>query len=296
MCLQKLFFSNHEVLAVVTIPDKARGRGQKMSAAAVKQFAIAHNLEALQPAKLKDETFVEKLKKYEADAFVVVAFRILPEKVFSIPPQGTINVHASLLPKYRGAAPINWALISGDTLSGVTTMRIDAKVDTGNILLQDEQLITADMDAGQLHDLLAEKGANLLIKTLDKLESEGIKPAVQDESQVTKAPKITREIAGIDFSQPAGKIYNLIRGLSPYPAAFCFHHKKQIKVFKSKTAQPEKSNATPGTLCKVGPDYFDVVCGKGAIRIFEVQIEGKKCMSVRNFLNGYTMREGDVLT
>ena len=293
--LKKLLSSGHEVMGVVTIPDKARGRGQKLAPSAVKRLALEQGLEILQPLRLKDPGFLQQLQNYRADVFVVVAFRILPREVFSIPPQGTLNLHASLLPKYRGAAPINWALINGDSVTGVTTMRIDAKVDTGNILLQEKQQITPEMDAGTLHDLLAEKGAALMLKTLDLLESGEIAARVQDESQVTKAPKISKETARLNFDRPAAEVHNLIRGLSPYPAAFCYHQNKQLKVFRSMVSPAKQTRFEPGTVCDIAADYFEVACATDNIRIFELQIAGKKRMAVRDFLNGYSLKKGDVL-
>ena len=295
MSLEKLHASEHQVLAVVTIPDKAQGRGQKLRPSPVKQFAAEHGLDLLQPVHLKEQDFIGRLRACGADAFVVVAFRILPPEVFTIPPLGTINVHASLLPKYRGAAPINWALINGEVQTGVTTMRIDARVDTGNILLQDTQEITPDMNAGQLHDLLAEKGANLLIKTLDRLQSGTLIPSVQDESMVSKAPKITKELARIDFSGSARSVHNLIRGLNPYPAAYCMHEELQLKLLKSVPIERAEAGHPAGRIVYVGNDFFDVACSSGAVRIYEVQLQGKKRLNVRDFLNGYTLKEGDFL-
>ena len=294
--LKKLLESNHEVLAVVTVPDKPKGRGLKLQPSAVKEFAVARQLPVLQPASLKDPEFIQTLKNFNADAFVVVAFRILPREVFTIPPKGTINLHASLLPKYRGAAPINWAIINGETETGVTTIFINERVDQGNILLQERVPIGPDMTAGELHDILADVGADLLVKTLNQLESEGITPREQDPSLVSKAPKITKEICHLNFNQSAQQVHNWIRGLSPYPAAFAYWNGKLLKLFRSRPVAAGDSNAEPGTIVMVMKNAFSVQCASGIIDIFEVQLQGKKKMSVEAFLNGQPLKKGDRLT
>jgi len=294
--LQKILDSNHHVLTVVTVPDRPAGRGLRLRAPAVKRFAQEKRLAVLQPDSLIEENFIRRLKAFNADVFVVVAYRILPPEVFSIPPKGTVNLHASLLPKYRGAAPINWALINGDSESGVTTMLIDAKVDTGRILLQDKQVITKKMNAGILHDLLAEKGARLLVETLNRLEKGKIQPQVQDETQASKAPKITKKIAHIQFDQNADQVHNWIRGLSPYPAAYCYHKNKQLKLLRSEPVKLETVFAAAGTILEISSNFFCVQCKRGAVRIFQVQLQGKKRMTVSDFLNGYALEKGDRLT
>ncbi len=294
--LKKLLESNHEVLAVVTVPDKPKGRGLKLQPSAVKEFAVARQLPVLQPASLKDPEFIQTLKNFNADAFVVVAFRILPREVFTIPPKGTINLHASLLPKYRGAAPINWAIINGETETGVTTIFINERVDQGNILLQERVPIGPDMTAGELHDILADVGADLLVKTLNQLETEGITPREQDPSLVSKAPKITKEICHLNFNQSAQQVHNWIRGLSPYPAAFAYWNGKLLKLFRSRPVAAGDSNAEPGTIVMVMKNAFSVQCASGIIDIFEVQLQGKKKMSVEAFLNGQPLKKGDRLT
>ncbi len=294
--LKKLLESKHEVLAVVTVPDKPKGRGLKLQPSPVKEFAVANQLPVFQPESLKDPEFIQTLKNFNADAFVVVAFRILPREVFTIPPKGTINLHASLLPKYRGAAPINWAIINGETETGVTTIFINERVDQGNILLQERVPIGPDMTAGELHDVLADVGADLLVKTLDQLESEGIKPKKQDPSLVSKAPKITKEICHLNFNQSAQQVHNWIRGLSPYPAAFAYWNGKLLKLFRSRPVAAGDSNAEPGTIVMVMKNAFSVQCASGIIDIFEVQLQGKKKMSVEAFLNGQPLKKGDRLT
>lgn len=293
--LKKLLTSNHEVLAVVTVPDKPKGRGLKLQPSPVKEFAVVNQLPVLQPVSLKDPEFIQTLKNFNAEAFVVVAFRILPEEVFTIPPKGTINLHASLLPKYRGAAPINWAIINGETETGVTTIFINERVDQGNILLQERVPIGPDMTAGELHDILAEVGADLLLKTLNRLESEVIIPKKQDSALVTKAPKIIKEICHLNFNQPAQKVHNWIRGLSPYPTAYAYWNGKLLKLFRSHPVMADYGSAEPGTIVMVMKNAFSVQCASGIIDIFEVQLQGKKKMPVEAFLNGHPIKEGDRL-
>lgn len=294
--LLKLIGSKHEVTAIVTIPDKAQGRGLKVKSSAVKKAALQNGIETLQPSKLDDPVFIKKLNEIKADIFVVVAFRILPESVFSIPSYGTVNVHASLLPKFRGAAPINWAIIKGEKESGVTTMLINKKVDTGNILLQRKTAIDSSMNAGELHDALAESGANLLVETLAQIESNAIKPLTQNDVEATAAPKIKKETCHLNFQQPVRDVYNLVRGLSPYPAAFSYHNKKFLKIYKASISNEPFCKHTPGKVVNIKKDSFTVSCLDGALDIFEVQLEGKKRMSVKDFFNGYKIELGDRLS
>jgi methionyl-tRNA formyltransferase len=293
--LLKLIGSKHEVTAIVTIPDKAQGRGLKVKSSAVKKAALQNGIETLQPSKLDDPVFIKRLNEIKADIFVIVAFRILPESVFSIPSYGTVNVHASLLPKFRGAAPINWAIIKGEKESGVTTMLINKKVDTGNILLQRKTAIDSSMNAGELHDALAESGARLLLETLEQIESNAIKPITQNDVEATAAPKIKKETCHLNFQQPVRDVYNLVRGLSPYPAAFSYHNKKFLKIYKSSISNEPFCKHTTGKVVNIRKDCFTVSCLDGALDIFEVQLEGKKRMSVKDFFNGYKIELGDRL-
>ncbi len=294
--LQKLLTSKHQVQAVVTVPDKPQGRGLKLKPSPVKQLAVEVGLPVLQPEKLRDAHFLEMLKSFSADVFVVVAFKILPPEVFNLPPKGTINLHASLLPRYRGAAPINWAIINGETESGVTTILINERVDEGNMLLQERVSIPPEMTAGELHDVLAEVGARLLVETLDKWESNEITPQAQDERLASKAPKITKEICHLNFNQAAQQVHNWIRGLSPYPAAYCYWQGKLLKLFRSRPVDRFHEDVLPGTVVKVFKNGFTVKCASGAVDIFEVQIQGKRRMTVEDFLNGYRLTEGQLLT
>ncbi len=295
--LKKLLTSSHEVVAVVTVPDKPKGRGLKVKPSPVKEFALAHHIPVLQPVSLKDAEFIETLKKFAADVFVVVAFRILPVEVFSIPPKGTINVHASLLPKYRGAAPINWAIINGETETGVTTIFINERVDQGHILLQERVPIEADMTAGMLHDVLARVGAQLLVETLDRLQEGSLTPQKQDPDLVSKAPKITKELCHLNFNQSAEQVHNWIRGLSPSPGAYAYWNGRLLKLFRSRPVNVNYApQAEPGTVVKVMNNAFSVRCAQGIVDIYEVQLQGKKKMPVQAFLNGQPLKEGDRLT
>jgi len=284
--LKALIESEHEVCAAITVPDKKQGRGLTIKSSAVKLYASANNIPVLQPDRFKDQTFIDQLKSYSADCFVVVAFKILPREIFTIPKLGTLNVHASLLPAYRGAAPINWAIMNGDTETGVTTMLIDAKVDTGDILLQGKVKIENSMSAGELHDILAQKGADLLVKSLNKLSKGEIQSLPQDNSKATKAPKINNEVGLINFKSPAQTVHNQIRGLSPYPGAYSFIKGKKIKILKSKIAT-ELESGNAGKVISSGNDSFIVSCALGSLQILEVQLEGKRVMNSRDFLNGF---------
>ncbi len=294
--LQKIIESGrHQVVAVVTVPDKPQGRGLKLKPSPVKELAVQHDLPLLQPESLKDENFVQALKAFSADVFIVVAFKILPPQVFNIPPKGTVNLHASLLPAYRGAAPINWAIIKGEKETGVTTIFINERVDEGNILLQRKVAIEENMTAGELHDLLAEVGAEVLLETLDALEEDAVVPQKQDDRLASKAPKITKEICHLNFNQPAEKVHNWIRGLSPYPAAFVYWQGKQLKLFRSRPVTLQSRTDEPGTIVKVGKNFFTVACASGAVDVLEVQLQGKKRMNVAAFLNGNDLKPGDRL-
>ncbi len=298
--LNKLIEEGHDVAAVVTVPDKPQGRGQILKYSPVKEAALNYNIPVLQPESLKDNNFIQNLKKLKAELYVVVAFRILPEAIFTIPPYGTLNVHASLLPKYRGAAPINRAIMNGERETGVTTMLIDRKVDTGQILMQEKTAILPDMTAGELHDILADTGARLLIKTIKSIENREITPIEQDDSLATKAPKIKKEDCQLDFSKSAIEIHNQIRGLSPYPAAFCTFREKILKIYRSMPPDEAmicRESCKPGEIIEVLKDSFAVCCGNNALlSITEVQPAGKKRMPVNDFINGYQLKIGEMLS
>lgn len=293
--LNALLHSEHEVVAVVTVPDKPAGRGQKLQQSAVKQFAVSKGLPVLQPEKLRNESFLEDLKGYAADLFVVVAFRMLPEVVWQMPPMGTFNLHGSLLPRYRGAAPINWAIINGDNKSGVTTFFLKHEIDTGNIIFQEEVPIAPDDNAGILHDNLMEAGAKLVVKTANTIAEGNVTFMTQDELiqrgyEPVHAPKIFKDDCRIVWSNGIDAIHNHIRGLSPYPAAW-FEMVKDgqpvsVKVYKSQKEIMEQSHLV-GTVLSDGKTFVKVVCVDGYISILELQLAGKKRMPVKNFLLGF---------
>jgi len=293
--LNTLLRENMDVVAVVTAPDKPAGRGLKMQASPVKTAAKEAGLPVLQPEKLRDPEFISHLQQRKPDIIAVVAFRILPEEVFTIPPLGTINLHGSLLPKYRGAAPINQAIINGETETGVTTFFIKKEVDTGNMIDQVRIPIGPDMTAGELHDIMAVEGAKLLVTTLRKIEQGDVPTSKQDESLVTKAPKIRRDDCMINFNQPAKTVHDFIRGLSPYPAAHTFLNGRMIKLFDSKISEKETTEEH-GTILEItSDDSWVISCAEGCITIGEVQMEGKRRMKVGEFVRGYDVEEGKVL-
>jgi methionyl-tRNA formyltransferase len=287
--LDELIQSGCEIVGVVTAPDKPAGRGQKVNESAVKQYAVAHGLKVLQPEKLKNEEFLKELKALNADLQVVVAFRMLPEVVWNMPPKGTINLHASLLPQYRGAAPINWVLINGEKESGVTTFFLKHEIDTGDILFTEKITLTGHETAGELHDRLMYKGAGLLVKTVKAVESgryaENPQHGLAEGVELKHAPKIFKEDCKIDWSQPAEKVYNLIRGLSPYPTAFTTLNDKILKVFGAEYELAE-TGEEPGEFLSDNRTFLKVATLDGFIILTDVQLEGKKRMGVLEFLRG----------
>jgi methionyl-tRNA formyltransferase len=294
--LEKLLNGKHEVVGVVTAPDKPRGRGLHLSESPVKKFSKEHNLKILTPENLKSDDFFHSLKELTPDLSVVVAFRILPERIFSLPVLGTVNLHASLLPKYRGAAPINWAIINGETKTGLTTFFIEKKVDTGNLILQKEIEIFPEENFGELHDRLANLGADLLLQTVDLIEKSEAKPIKQNDALATPAPKITREHCQIDWSKEAVQIKNHIRGLSPTPAAFTLYKGKILKIHKAavigETPFPSRFGEVVESDSK---EKIWVKTKKGILSILELQPEGKRKMSAEEFVRGYRINVGEKL-
>lgn len=287
--LQSLVESNSNVVAVVTVPDKPAGRGQKQTASPVKIYAESQGIPVLQPEKLKNPAFLEELKSYNADLQVVVAFRMLPEVVWNMPSKGTFNLHSSLLPQYRGAAPINWAVINGETETGVTTFFIEKDIDTGKIIFQDKEPISPEDNAGTLYERLMRKGAGLVVKTVQAIEADNYPQEPQSEPEDIKAaPKIFRETCEIDWNRPAIEIHNFVRGLSPYPAAWTTLNGLSCKVFKTKLIDFEE-NAEPGEYRSDGKSYLHFRTSDGWLAIEELQIEGKKRMAVGDFLRGYKL-------
>ena len=291
--LELLYASRHEILAVATSPDKQRGRGRIISPTAVKKAALKLELPILQPTNLKSDIFIAELKKYNPDLIVVVAFRILPEIVFSLPRYGSINLHASLLPRYRGAAPINWALINGETKTGLTTFFLNKKIDTGDILLQREVEISPDDDFGSLHDKMMEEGARLILETIDGIDNNSLKPQQQSNMEASSAPKLTRNTGLIDWNWPADRILNLIRGLSPHPGAFCFSDGKKMIILKAAIVNINTDNI-PGLVIESNPRKgFTLACGQDALYIKELKPQGKKVMGSAEFVRGYHVKVGD---
>lgn len=290
--LEILLANNYPISAVVTAPDKPRGRGQELSPTPVKAFALKHNLPILQPESLKDPSFRDSITRLNPDLIVVVAFRILPKEIFSIPRLGAFNLHASLLPKYRGAAPINWAIINGENETGVTTFFLQEKVDTGNMLLQARILIRPEDNAGTIHDKLAEVGAEIVLHTTRLIEQGKAVARPQDNALASPAPKIFKNDCIINWSQPVVKVHNFIRGLSPYPAAFTKHEGKIVKVFQSHVVD-EAAIGNAGTV-EVRGSGFVVYCADKLLAIDELQVEGRKRMGVEEFLRGYKIGSADV--
>jgi methionyl-tRNA formyltransferase len=284
--LDALIQADFQVVGVITAADKPAGRGQNLSESPVKKYAVANGLTVLQPLKLKDPEFLEALKSLKADLQVVVAFRMLPEVVWNMPPKGTINLHASLLPQYRGAAPINHAIINGETQSGVTTFFLTHEIDTGDIIFAESVDIADDDTAGVLHDKLMNVGAGLLIKTVQGIESGSVveQPQVQQEEQ-KHAPKIFKDFCLINWNQPVTTIYNFIRGLSPYPTAFTKLNDKTLKIFKAEIV-PGKPDIEPGAFETDGKTSIKFAAQDGYINIKELQYEGKKKMNTEDFLRG----------
>jgi methionyl-tRNA formyltransferase len=309
--LDALIKAGYHIAGVVTAPDKPAGRGMKLTESAVKKYAVEKGLYLLQPEKLKDPLFIEALKTLQADIQIVVAFRMLPEMVWNMPPMGTINLHGSLLPQYRGAAPINWAIINGEKETGVTTFKLQHEIDTGNILLQESFPIGEDETAGEVHDRMKEIGAALLVKTVNGIyagtlkeqpQSSGLSresSVVSRESSVTetlhssltthefkRAPKIFTETCRIDWTKQVAEIYNLIRGLSPFPAAFTYLNNKMLKIYRSKK-EPVRPSVATGTFLTDNKTYLKFAAADGYISVTEMQLEGKKKMMVDEFLRGY---------
>lgn len=293
--LQALINNGYHVPLVVTPPDRPKGRGRKLVATPVKTEALALNLEVLQPETLKTEKFTAQIKRLEPDFLVVLAFGyILTENILRLPRFGTINIHASLLPKYRGPAPIQWAIINGETETGITTMLMDTGVDTGDILLSQKEPIFPEDTAADLHDRLAVAGAALLIKTLEAYASDKIKPLMQDHRLATYAPLLKKQDGHIRWQEPAEKLAPFIRGMTPWPGAFTFHGNNRLKIFK---AAPISENVTEpaGTILQTFPDELAVATGKGALSILEIQGPSGKRLSIADFLRGYELPVGTIL-
>lgn len=276
------------IVGVITAPDKPAGRGMQLQQSAVKKYAVENGLTVLQPEKLKNTEFLNQLRDLHADLQVVVAFRMLPEAVWNMPSMGTVNVHGSLLPQYRGAAPINWAIINGEKETGVTTFKLKHEIDTGDILLQERIPIGEDETAGELHDRMKEVGAQLLVKTVKALAAGNLVETPQStvEKEIKHAPKIFTETCKIDWNASTKNVYHLIRGLSPYPAAFTELDGRKLKIYKG-AKEMKLSAGGPGAHTTDGKTFLKFACADGWLHIKELQLEGKKRMSVEEFLRGY---------
>jgi methionyl-tRNA formyltransferase len=287
--LDELIKAGSDIVGVITAPDKPAGRGQKINESAVKQYAVANGLKVLQPVNLKDPAFLEELRSLQADLQVVVAFRMLPEAVWNMPPKGTLNLHASLLPQYRGAAPINWVLINGEKESGVTTFFLKHEIDTGDVLFTEKVTLNGHETAGDLHDRLMNKGAGLLVKTVKAVESgryhEHPQSEILPDVELRSAPKLTKELFNIDWNKPALEIYNLIRGLSPVPTAYTLLNEKTFKIFKAEL-QDAHPAIQPGGFLTDSKTYLKFAAKDGFISVTDVQLEGKKRMNIGEFLRG----------
>ncbi|MDR0230127.1 MAG: methionyl-tRNA formyltransferase [Flavobacteriaceae bacterium] len=287
--LDTMYKNNYNVVAVVTAADKPAGRGQKIKYSAVKEYALANNLPLLQPTNLKDPAFLEELKAYEANLQVVVAFRMLPEAVWKMPELGTFNLHASLLPDYRGAAPINWAIMNGETKTGVTTFFIDEKIDTGAIILKEETVIDPDENVGELHDKLMHLGGDAVLKTLALIAKGNVNTITQPIEETKTAYKLNKDNCKIDFSKTVQEIHNHIRGLSPYPAAWCTlinnNIESSIKIYNS-NYNTDNHNLAIGTIVLEGK-MLKVAVKNGFLIINSLQLPGKKQMNIKDLLNGY---------
>lgn len=293
--LEQLINSNHDVVAVVTGVDKKKGRGMKVHVTPVKQKAEEHHLPILQPESLKDESFRKQLEEYKPDIFVVVAFKILPKKIISIPKFGSINLHSSLLPKYRGAAPINWAILNGDKETGITIFQIEPKVDTGDILAQKKIDINKMDTFKHIYDKLSVIGSECLVETLDKMKL-GIMTKIKQKDELASiAPKIIPEMGIIDWKKPAQKIKNQIHGLSPIPGAYSHFNKKRIKILRA-CFTSENSDSEPGTIVIRNKNKLGIQTGIGILFPLELQKEGKKAVPIKALLNGFQGQIGDKFT
>lgn len=286
--LEKLVAAGWNVIAVITAPDKPQGRGQKLVGSPVKEAAERLDIPVLQPTNLKDPGFQQELKELAADLQIVVAFRMLPEAVWNMPPLGTFNLHASLLPNFRGAAPINWALIQGEKVTGVTTFFLQHEIDTGNILFQEKVTILPEDNLGSLYEKLMNLGANLVVQTVVAIANKDIHPLPQDEAlAIHSAPKIFKETGKIDWITSATSIHNLIRGLSPYPGAWTELQGKSCKIFASTHLEGKLSGKAPGEWTSDFKTYLHFQCGQGILVVQELQLEGKKRMKVDELLRGW---------
>lgn len=292
---EALVEAGHEVVLAVTQPDKPKGRGKEMQFTPVKECAMKYGIPVFQPRKVREPECIEELRKYDADIMVVVAFgQILPKEILEMTPYGCVNVHASLLPKYRGAAPIQWAIIDGEEVTGVTTMQMNEGLDTGDMLLKVEIPIEAKETGGSLFDKLSDAGAKLCVETLDKLEKKEITPIPQGETTTSYAKMLDKQAGNIDWTKSAVEIERLIRGLTPWPSAYTNWNGKVMKIWDAQALEGA-SDALPGTIAQVDKEAFYVQTGNGFLKVCELQIPGKKRMDAAAFMRGYQVKAGEVL-
>lgn len=296
--LNKLIESKHDVVAVITQPDKPKGRGKKMAYPPVKELALQHDIRVYQPSKVRDDSFIDILEAIQPDVIVVIAFgQILPKRLLELPPYGCINIHASLLPKYRGAGPIQWSIINGEKVTGITTMYMDVGLDTGDMLLKEEVDISSKETGGSLHDKLSLLGGNVLLETLNKIEDGRILRIPQDNAESTYAPMLDKSLGNIDWNKRAIDIERLIRGLNPWPTAYSYINGKLFKIWKAEVIDSDDNDFKPGTICEIIKNRgFVIKCGENSLLLTEVQLQGKKRMDAISFLNGIQVNIGQLLT
>ncbi|MCM1127142.1 MAG: methionyl-tRNA formyltransferase [Lachnospiraceae bacterium] len=293
--LEALIKAGHQVTAVVTQPDKQKGRGKEIQMTPVKECALRHNIPVLQPVKIKEKEAIEKLREYPAELFVIAAFgQILSEEILTMPPFGCVNIHASLLPAYRGAAPIQWAVLNGEQKTGVTIMQMEKGLDTGDMLLERVVPIEPKETGESLHDKLMKAGAELIVEAVPLIEAGAVTPRKQDDSQSSYAPRLYKEMGRVDWQKEAAILERLVRGLNSWPSAYTSYKGKTLKIWEADVIE-ERGGKLPGEIVQVGKDYLDVACGKDALRIYSVQLEGKKRMAVKDFLLGYDVEPGMTL-
>lgn len=289
--LDVLVKNGYDVVGVVTVADKMGGRGMKqVLESPVKKYAVEQGIPVLQPEKLRNPEFLAQLRALEANLFIVVAFRMLPEIVWNMPELGTFNLHGSLLPRYRGAAPINWAVINGDTETGVTTFFLQHEIDTGNIIFQDKMLIFENETAGEVHDRMMRMGSETVLKTVQAIEAGTVPQQAQDDSQASHAPKIFHETCLINFDQNTAQVHNFVRGLSPFPAAWTTLDELELKVLRTEKEIVAHEHPT-GHLFSDGRSYLKYSTRDGYVKVLELQLQGRKRMGVRDFLNGYALKK-----
>ncbi|WP_162052758.1 methionyl-tRNA formyltransferase [Pontibacter pamirensis] len=287
--LQTLVEHHYNVVAVITAPDRPAGRGQKLHQSPVKEYAVSQNIPVLQPTNLKSEAFLEELRSYQANLQIIVAFRMLPEVVWAMPELGSFNIHGSLLPQYRGAAPINWAIINGEKETGVTSFFLKHEIDTGDLIFQKRVPILEEDDFGSVYEKLKYEGAKLALRTVQAIEREEVQPQPQVTSAETKhAPKIYKETCEINWNQPARQVRNFIRGLSPYPAAWTRFNDKTFKIFKTEALENAEFGLAPGQLKTDNKTFLHVQTAAGVLSVLDLQMEGKKRMPIQDLLRGYT--------